>query len=130
MARDYSALKQHAKVHTFRITTVIVAWVLIVAMFYYRPDWIKWGLGASTGGIEAIGDALPYPLGDRVEIVLRELGGSFSGHGRHCVAARCAVEHSDGLARTAPPTTAVNPARRPISAPAWREYAAACGDAC
>jgi hypothetical protein len=77
MARDYSALKQHAKVHTFRITTVIVAWVLIVAMFYYRPDWIKWGLGASPGGIEAIGDALPYPWGDRVEIVLRELGGSF-----------------------------------------------------
>ena len=77
MARDYSALKRHAKVHTFRITTAIVAWLLIACAFYYRPDWIKWGLRASTGGIEAIGDALPYPLGDRVEIVLRELGGSF-----------------------------------------------------
>jgi hypothetical protein len=77
MARDYSALKRHAKVHTFRITTAIVAWLLIAFAFYYRPDWIKWGLRASTGGIEAIGDALPYPLGDRVEIVLRELGGSF-----------------------------------------------------
>jgi hypothetical protein len=73
MARDYSALKQHAKVHTFRITTALVAWVLIVAAFYYRPDWIKWGLRGATGGIEAIGDALPYPWGDRVEIVLREL---------------------------------------------------------
>jgi hypothetical protein len=77
MARDYSALKRHAKVHTFRFMTVIIAWALIVAMFYYRPDWIKWGLRAATGGIEAIGDALPYPWGDRVEIVLRELGGSF-----------------------------------------------------
>ena len=77
MARDYSSLKQHAKVHTFRITTALVAWVLIVAAFYYRPDWIKWGLRGATGGIEAIGDALPYPWGDRVEIVLRELGGSF-----------------------------------------------------
>jgi hypothetical protein len=77
MARDYSALKQHAKVHTFRIMTAIAAWILIVAAFYYRPDWIKWGLRASTGGIEAISDALPYPWGDRAEIVLRELGGSF-----------------------------------------------------
>jgi hypothetical protein len=77
MSRDYSALKQHAKVHTFRVTTAIAAWILIVVMFYYRPDWIKWGLRAATGAIEAIGDALPYPWGDRVEIVLRELGGSF-----------------------------------------------------
>jgi len=77
MPRDYSVLKRHAKVHTFRITTAIVAWILIALAFYYRPDVIKWGLRASTGGIEAIGDALPYPWGDRVEIVLRELGGSF-----------------------------------------------------
>ncbi len=77
MARDYSELKRHAKVHTFRITTAIAAWILIALAFYYRPDLIKWGLRASTGGIEAIGDALPYPWGDRIEIVLRELGGSF-----------------------------------------------------
>jgi hypothetical protein len=77
MARDYSALKQHAKVHTFRITTAIAAWVLIALAFYYRPDLIKWGLRASTDGIEMIGDSLPYPWGDRIEIALRELGGSF-----------------------------------------------------
>ena len=51
--------------------------MLIALAFYYRPDVIKWGLRASMGGIEAIGDALPYPWGDRIEIVLRELGGSF-----------------------------------------------------
>jgi hypothetical protein len=77
MARDYSELKRHAKVHSFRITTAVAAWVLIALAFYYRPDVIKWGLRASMGGIEAIGDALPYPWGDRIEIVLRELGGSF-----------------------------------------------------
>jgi hypothetical protein len=38
-------------------------------------DWLKWGLRGATHGIEAIGDSLPYPWGDRVEIVLRELGG-------------------------------------------------------
>jgi len=35
----------------------------------------QWALRAATHGIEAIGDALPSPWGDRVEIVLRELGG-------------------------------------------------------
>jgi hypothetical protein len=77
MARDYSELKRRAKVHTFRITTAIVAWILIALAFYYRPDVIKWGLRASNNGIEAVGDHLPYPWGDRIEIVLRELGGSF-----------------------------------------------------
>ena len=75
MARDYSGLKHHAKVHSFRITTAIVAWILMVGIFYYRPDWLKWGLRGATRGIEAIGDSLPYPWGDRIEIILRELGG-------------------------------------------------------
>jgi hypothetical protein len=74
-SQNYSGLKHHAKVHTFRIITAILAWVLIGIAFYYRPDWIKWGLRAATHGIEAVGDTLPSPWGDRVEIVLRELGG-------------------------------------------------------
>ena len=73
--RDYSGLKHHVKVHSFRIITAILAWVLIGVAFYYRPDWIKWALRAATHGIETVGDALPSPWGDRVEIVLRELGG-------------------------------------------------------
>ena len=75
MARDYSGLKRHAKVHSYRIATAIAAWILVVAIFYYRPDLLKWALRSATHGIEAIGDALPYPWGDRAEIVLRELGG-------------------------------------------------------
>jgi len=35
----------------------------------------KGALRAATHGIEAVGDALPSPWGDRIEIVLRELGG-------------------------------------------------------
>jgi hypothetical protein len=73
--RNYSGLRYHAKVHSFRIFTAILAWVLIAVAFYWRPDWITWGLRTATHGIEAIGDALPSPWGDRVEIVLRELGG-------------------------------------------------------
>jgi hypothetical protein len=73
--RDYTGLKHHAKVHSFRISTVILAWGLIVAAFYYRPDLLKWLLRSITYGIETIGDSLPSPWGDRAEVILRELGG-------------------------------------------------------
>jgi hypothetical protein len=73
--RDYSGLKHHAKVHSFRIATVLLAWGLIVAAFTYRPDLLKWVLRTLTQGIETIGDALPSPWGDRAEVILRELGG-------------------------------------------------------
>jgi hypothetical protein len=73
--RDFSGLRRHARVHSFRIITAVLAWVFIGVAFYYRPDWIKWGLRTATHGIEAVGDALPSPWGDRIEIVLRELGG-------------------------------------------------------
>jgi hypothetical protein len=73
--RDYTGLRHHAKVHSFRISTVILAWGLIVAAFYYRPDLLKWALRTITHGIETIGDSLPSPWGDRAEVILRELGG-------------------------------------------------------
>ena len=73
--RDYSGFKHHAKVHTFRIATAAATWLLIVAAFYYHPEWIKWGLRTITHAIESAADAIPYPWGDRIEIALRELGG-------------------------------------------------------
>ena len=73
--RDYSGLKHHAKVHTFRIATAAAAWLLIIASFYYHPEWIKWALRNITYVIETAADAIPYPWGDRIEIALRELGG-------------------------------------------------------
>jgi hypothetical protein len=73
--RDYSGLKHHAKVHTFRIATAAAAWLLIIASFYYHPEWIKWALRNITYAIETAADAIPYPWGDRIEIALRELGG-------------------------------------------------------
>jgi hypothetical protein len=73
--RDYSSLKHHAKVHTFRIATALAAWLLIIGAFYYHPEWIKWALRDITYAIETAADAIPYPWGDRIEIALRELGG-------------------------------------------------------
>ena len=71
----YVGLKHHVKVHSFRIATAMLAWALIGAAFYYRPDLIKQGLRIGTHAIEAVGDAIPAPWGDRIEIILREVGG-------------------------------------------------------
>lgn len=71
----YSGLRHHAKVHSFRIGTALLAWILIGAAFYYRPDLIKAALRYGNRAIESVGDALPYPWGDRIEIMLREIGG-------------------------------------------------------
>lgn len=71
----YSGIKHHARVQSFRFITVILAWVLIGVLFYYRPDLIKQALRASTRAIESVGDAIPSPWGDRIEIMLREIGG-------------------------------------------------------
>ena len=35
---DRPSLRYHAKVHTFRIFTVILAWFLVMAAFYEKPD--------------------------------------------------------------------------------------------
>ena len=71
----YSGFWHQAKVQSFRFGTVVLAWVLIAAAFHYRPDLIKQALRAGTRAIEAVGDAIPSPWGDRIEIMLREIGG-------------------------------------------------------
>lgn len=63
------------KVHTFRTLTVILAWVLIVAAFYQRPEFLTGAQRFLQRGIEAIGDALPSPWGPRIEFIVRQIGG-------------------------------------------------------
>ena len=67
--------KHHARVHTFRLGTAILTWVLLGATLLYRPEWIRWALRAGTHFIEGVGDALPSYWGAQIEIILRELGG-------------------------------------------------------
>jgi hypothetical protein len=71
----YAGFRYHTKVHSFRIGTAILAWFPISLAFYYRPDFIKWALRTGTHAIEVVGDNIPAPWGDRIEIVLREVGG-------------------------------------------------------
>src|SRR5579864_6199700 len=71
----YSGFKHHARVHSFRFLTVILAWLLIIAAFY---DWPELLTGLQRGiqhAMEAIGDNVPSPWGPRIEFVFREIGG-------------------------------------------------------
>jgi hypothetical protein len=67
--------KHHAKVHSFRVSTAILTRILLGAMLFYKPEWIRNGMRVGTRAIEAAGDAFPSYWGAQAEIVLRELGG-------------------------------------------------------
>jgi len=63
------------KVHTFRTVTAVLAWGLIVAAFYQKPELLTSAqLQMQRGIIEAVGDAVPSPWG-RGWIAFREIGG-------------------------------------------------------
>lgn len=61
--------------HSFRILTVILAWVFIAAAFYERPELLTGLQRAIQRGMEVIGDSIPSPWGPRIEFVFREIGG-------------------------------------------------------
>ena len=73
--RNFSGFRHHAKVHSFRISTAILTWLLLGVLLFYKPEWVRNGMRAGTRAIEAVGDALPSYWGAQAEIVLRELGG-------------------------------------------------------
>ena len=73
--RNFAAVKHHARVQSFRVGTAILTWVLLGAMLFYRPEWIRSAMRIGTHAIEGLGDALPGYWGAQAEIVLRELGG-------------------------------------------------------
>jgi hypothetical protein len=71
----YSGLRHHAKVHSFRIFTVILAWVFIAAAFYEKPELLTGIQRGIQRGMEIVGDSIPPPWGPRIEFVFREIGG-------------------------------------------------------
>jgi hypothetical protein len=71
----YSGLRHHAKVHSFRILTVVLAWFLIAAAFYEKPELLTGIQRAIQSGMEIVGDNIPSPWGPRIEFVFREIGG-------------------------------------------------------
>ena len=71
----YSGLRHHAKVHSFRIFTVILAWIFIATAFYEKPELLTGIQRAIQSGMEIVGDNIPPPWGPRIEFVFREIGG-------------------------------------------------------
>ncbi len=61
--------------HSFRFLTVVLAWVLIAAAFYQKPELLTGLQRAIQHGMETVGDAIPSPWGPRIEFVFREIGG-------------------------------------------------------
>lgn len=57
------------------MATVILAWLLIVAAFYQKPEALTGAQRLLQRGIETMGDAIPAPWGPRIEFVFREIGG-------------------------------------------------------
>ena len=73
--RNRPGFGYHLKVHTFRTLTAVLAWGLIVAAFYQKPELLKSAQRLMQQGIEAVGDAIPPPWGHGW-IAFREIGGS------------------------------------------------------
>jgi hypothetical protein len=73
--RNRRGFRHHTKVHIFRIVTAIMAWVLLVAIFYYKPELLASAQRLMQRGVEAVRDAVPSPWGARVELAFREIGG-------------------------------------------------------
>jgi hypothetical protein len=73
--RSFRGLRHHAEVHSFRVMTVILAWLMIAAAFYEKPELLTALQRAVQRGMEVIGDTIPSPWGPRIEFVFREIGG-------------------------------------------------------
>jgi ABC-type transport system involved in Fe-S cluster assembly fused permease/ATPase subunit len=75
--RGSSAVKNWARVHVFRTGTAVLTLALLGLSFFYSPDLLTWWLRTTMKIIESAAGLLPYPWGDRVEIAMKALGGSF-----------------------------------------------------
>src|SRR6476659_3458534 len=73
--RNRPGFGYHLKVHTFRALTAVLAWALVVAAFYQKPELLTSAQRLMQRGIEAVGDTVPSPWGARMEFVFREIGG-------------------------------------------------------
>ena len=64
-------------VHIFRTSTALITFAGLCAAFLYKPEWLTWWFRTTMKAIESGSEMLPYPWGDRLEVALRGIGGSF-----------------------------------------------------
>jgi hypothetical protein len=72
--RNRPGFGYHLEAHTFRTLTAVLAWALVVAAFYLKPELLTSAQQLMQRGIEALGDAVPSPW-RYGWIVFREMGG-------------------------------------------------------
>jgi hypothetical protein len=70
------AMKNWILTHATRVWTALLTLAGLGAAFVYRPDLLTLYLQTTMRAIERGTAALPYPWGDRLEVVLRGIGGS------------------------------------------------------
>jgi hypothetical protein len=73
---DQSPMKRWILTHATRVWTALLTLAGLGAAFVYRPELLTLYLRSTMTAIERGTAALPYPWGDRLEVVLRGIGGS------------------------------------------------------
>ena len=73
---DQSAMKSWMLTHMTRVWTAMVTLAGLGAAFVYKPEFLTLYLRTTMTAIETATAALPYPWGDRLEVILRGIGGS------------------------------------------------------
>jgi hypothetical protein len=74
---ERTPIKTWALTHLFRTWTALVTLIGFGLSFLYKPEWLTWWLRTTMAAIEKLSALLPYPWGDRIEVALRGIGGSF-----------------------------------------------------
>jgi hypothetical protein len=69
-------MKTWALTHLTRVWTAIFTLVGLGTAFVYKPELVTLYLRTSMKVIETGTAALPYPWGDRLEVILKGIGGS------------------------------------------------------
>src|SRR5258705_8205114 len=72
---DQSAMRRWILIHLTRLWTALFTLAGLGAAFVYKPDWLTLYLRTTMTAIETGASALPYPWGDRLEVILRGIGG-------------------------------------------------------
>lgn len=73
---DQTAMKRWILTHMTRVWTAMFTLAGLGAAFVYKPELLTLYLRTTMTAIEKTTAALPYPWGDRLEVILRGIGGS------------------------------------------------------
>ena len=73
---DQTPIRRWIVTHLFRAWTALFTLAVLGAAFVYKPELLTLYLRTTMTAIETGTAALPYPWGDRLEVILRGIGGS------------------------------------------------------